>query len=166
MLVPVHANGHHGKWAGSHLSAVPAQISKALGATLLLSGTATGSWSSQTSNGTTTYSLSGFGVISPLQTVSVTATITHSIARVFDAGTVFLSTPQNARVPGTLTLTSVSDQGSLADPTGEHFHYTMSGTGAFAGMTGSGTFELVLTQSSSNQGQFTLVFNPAPVSRV
>jgi hypothetical protein len=160
-----HGNAHHGPWHQSHLSKVAVETRKLLDASVVLTGTATGSWISQTSNGTTTYSLSGSGTIFPLQLVSVAATITHSTAQVLDSGKVILSTPPNAPVPGTLTLTSVAVKGSLTDPAGEQFHYTMSGTGAFAGMTGSGTFQVVLTRTSPGQGQFTLNFNNASSSR-
>jgi hypothetical protein len=94
-----------------------------------------------------------------MQSVSVVASITHSIEKALDSGTVVLNTPPNSPVSGTLTLTSVAVEGSLTDAAGEQFRYTMSGTGSFAGMTGSGTFTLALTQSSPGQGQFTLVFN-------
>jgi hypothetical protein len=153
-------NGHHGKWDRSHISTIPAQIRNALDINVVLTGTATGTWSSQTSNGTTSYGLIGSGVISPLQFVSVSGTITHSNAQVRDAGTVVLSTPPNSNQAGTLTLTSVAVKGSLTDPSGELFQYSMTGTGAFAGMTGSGTFKLALTQSAPGHGQFRMYFNP------
>ena len=163
-LMFVHGNDHHGKWDRSHIPTIHAQIRNAFD--VVLTGKATGTFSSQTSNGTASYSLSGSGVISPVQSVTVAATIIHSITQVFDTGTVVLYTPPNSPVAGTLTLTSVTVKGSLTDPAGEQFHYTTRGTGAFAGITGSGTFKLVLTQSSYGQGQFTLVFNPLTLRRV
>jgi hypothetical protein len=165
MSILIAGRGHHGIGQQSHLSKAAAEIRKSLDASVFLTGTATGSWSSQMSIGMTTYTLSGSGVINPLQFVWVAATITHSNARLVDTGTVLLSSLTSASRPGTLTLTSVAVRGSLTDPGGEQFHYTMSGTGAYAGMTGSGAFQLVLTQTSPGQGQFTLTFNPATSSR-
>ena len=49
---------------------------------------------------------------------------------------------------------------NVTDPGGELFQYTMTWHGAFAGMTGSGTFNLSLTQSSPGHGRFTMVFHP------
>jgi hypothetical protein len=163
-LMFVHGNDHHGKWDRSHIPTIHAPIQNAVN--IVLNGTATGTFSAQTSNGTTSYSLSGSGVISPLQSVTVAATITHSITQVFDTGTVVLDTPPNSPEAGTLSLTSVAVKGSLTDPAGEQFHYTARGTGAFAGITGSGTFKLVLNERTYGQGQFTLVFNPLTVGRV
>jgi hypothetical protein len=165
-VVLAHGIGQHGNRGRSHPPIAAAEIRHILDASVILSGTATGTWSSQSSHGITTYSLSGSGVINPVHSVLVTATLTHSIAEIFDTGTVVLRTPPGSRVPGTLTLTSVGVKGSLADPGREQFHYTMAGTGAFAGMSGDGTFTLVLTRPSTAQAQFTLSFDSPTSSHV
>jgi hypothetical protein len=148
-----------------HMPLVAAQIQKAQDLNILLTGTANGSWTSQSSIGTTTYSLVGSGVISPLQTVALTGTIAHRLGQAHDTGTLILSTPPNSATQGTLTLTSVAVQGSLTNPSGEQFQYTAKGTGAFASMTGSGTFTLSLTQSSQGHGQFKVAFNVVTFNR-
>jgi hypothetical protein len=100
MIQFAHGNGHHGKWDRSHIPTVAAQVWKALDVDVLLTGTATGTWTSRASNGTTTYALSGSGVISPLQTVSIAGTMAHSIVQAHDSGTVVLSSPPNSAVQG------------------------------------------------------------------
>ncbi len=159
--------GHHGHGERPRMPPIPAHVGRALDANVLLTGTATGTWASQTSQGISTYSLTGAGGVSPLGSVALAGSINHS--NVLDApaksdtGSVVLSVGgSTSNSQGTFILTLVGVKGSLTSPGGEQFRYTMTGTGAYASMTGSGTVNLVLSSSSTPGGlpQFQMQFNP------
>ena len=155
------------------LPPVPVHMGTALDASTIMSGTAKGTWSAKPSLGSTTYSLSGAGVITPLGSVTVSGSFIHS--NLFgalgggDTGSVVLTGfgsggGSGSSQQGTLTLTlvAVKDSGSLTGSGGEQFTYTMNGTGAFASMTGTGHINLALSQATSGNSQqaFQMNFNP------